>query len=148
MKKLFLKRNHTSLSHTLRTLSLHSIQIIQLCRAGSVSDAILLLSSINSTPDQQNAVSKPIIYATVVHACTKSLHFTVGLQLHCHLIKSGLETDRFVGSWSSIISGYIRVGRPRDAIEMYLEMLGFDIELNAFTLSAVIKACSRLGSSN
>ncbi|KAL0354662.1 UNVERIFIED_CONTAM: Pentatricopeptide repeat-containing protein [Sesamum radiatum] len=94
------------------------------------------------------------------------------IMLHCHLIKYGLETDRFVGnsllalyfklgpdfsdtqkcfdglrykdvvSWSSIISGYIRVGRPRDAIEMYLEMLGFDIEPNSFTLSAVIKACS------
>ncbi|KAL0410810.1 UNVERIFIED_CONTAM: Pentatricopeptide repeat-containing protein [Sesamum latifolium] len=176
MKKLFLKRNYTSLSRT-HCGHYHSIasQIIQLCRAGSVSDAILLLSSINSTSDQQNAVSKPIIYATIVHACMKSLHFTVGLQLHCHLIKSGLETDRFVGnsllalyfklgsdfndtrkcfdglhykdvvSWSSIISGYIRVGRPRDAIEMYLEMLGFDIEPNAFTLSAVIKACSEVG---
>ncbi|KAK4420481.1 Pentatricopeptide repeat-containing protein [Sesamum alatum] len=97
--KLFFIRNYTSLSRTHCT-HYHSLasQIIQLCRAGSVSDAILLLGSINSTPHQQNAVSKPIIYATVVHACTKSLHFTVGLQLHCHLIKSGLETDRFVGN--------------------------------------------------
>ncbi|KAL0320183.1 UNVERIFIED_CONTAM: Pentatricopeptide repeat-containing protein [Sesamum radiatum] len=160
--KLFLKCNYTSLSCT-HCGHYHSTtsQIIQLCIACSVSDAILLLSSINSTPNQQNAISKPIIYATVVHACTKSLHFTVGLQLHCHLIKSGLETDRFVdfndtrkcfdglrykdvASWSSIISGYILVGRPRDAIEMYLEMLGFDIESNAFTLSAVNKACSEV----
>ncbi|KAL0360940.1 UNVERIFIED_CONTAM: Pentatricopeptide repeat-containing protein [Sesamum radiatum] len=148
MMKLFLKRNYTSLSRT-HCGHYHSTtsQIIQLCRAGSVSDAILLLSSIKSTPDQQNAVSKPIIYATVVHACTKSLHFTVGLQLHCHLIKSGLETDRFVGcSLLELYNIWVHSrGRPRDAIEMYLEMLGFDTEPNAFTLSAVIKACSEVG---
>ncbi|KAI3465709.1 hypothetical protein Pfo_022372 [Paulownia fortunei] len=174
--KLFLRRHYTALSHSHNTLY-HSTQsqLIQLCRAGSVSDAITFLSSISSTSHQQNVVSKPIIYATVVHACTKSLHFTIGLQLHCHLIKSGLETDRFVGnsllalyfklgsdfndtqkffegllykdvvSWSSMISGYIRIGRPRNAIELYLEMLDSGIEPNAFTLSAVIKACSEVG---
>ncbi|KAK6142503.1 hypothetical protein DH2020_022851 [Rehmannia glutinosa] len=169
--KLFLRRHYTSHAHS----HYHSTasQLIHLCRAGSVSDAITLLSYINSTPDLQHVVSKPIVYATIVHACTKSFRFTVGLQLHCHLIKSGLETDRFVGnsllalyfklgsdfdgtrkffdglsykdvvSWSSMISGYIRVGRPMNAIQLYLEMLDFGIEPNAFTLSAVIKACSR-----
>ncbi|PIM99298.1 hypothetical protein CDL12_28207 [Handroanthus impetiginosus] len=150
-------------------------QIIQLCRAGSVTNAIALLNSINSRTQQHDGISKPIIYATVVHACIKSLNFTGGLQLHCHLVKSGLEIDRFVGnsllslyyklgadfndtrnffdglcykdvvSWSSMISGYIRAGRPRNAIELYLEMLDFGIEPNAFTLSAVIKACSEVG---
>ncbi|KAK6142526.1 hypothetical protein DH2020_022874 [Rehmannia glutinosa] len=171
--KLFLRRHYTSLAHS-HTHSTAS-QLIHLCRAGSVPDAITLLSYINSTPDLQHVVSKPIVYATIVHACTKSFRFTVGLQLHCHLIKSGLETDRFVGnsllalyfklgsdfndtrkffdglsykdvvSWSSMISGYIRVGRPRNAIQLYLEMLDFGIEPNAFTLSAVIKACSEVG---
>ncbi|KAK6142530.1 hypothetical protein DH2020_022878 [Rehmannia glutinosa] len=50
-----------------------------------------------------------------------------------------------VVSWSSMISGYIRVGRPRNAIQLYLKMLDFGIEPNAFTLSAVIKACSEVG---
>ncbi|KAL6559188.1 hypothetical protein OROHE_006557 [Orobanche hederae] len=172
MKKLFSRRHYTYFAHSHYHST--SLQLIQLCRAGSVSDALTLLSHINSNPDIQNVVSKPIIYASVVHACTKSLRFTVGIQLHCHLIKSGIETDRFVGnsllalyfklgsdindtwklfdglrykdavSWSSMLSAYIRVGRPRNAIELYLEMLGFGVEPNAFTLSAVIKACSEV----
>ncbi|KAG8364661.1 hypothetical protein BUALT_Bualt18G0021500 [Buddleja alternifolia] len=173
--KLFLRRHYTSLTHAQHTHD-HSkaSRIIQLCRACLVSEAIALLNSINSTP-HENVLSKPIIYATIVHACTKSLHFTLGLQLHCHLIKSGLETDRFVGnsllalyfklgsdfnntrrffdglhykdvvSWSSMISGYIRVGRPWNAIGLYFDMLDFGIEPNAFTLSAVVKACSEIG---
>ncbi|KAL7142201.1 hypothetical protein ABFS83_08G108200 [Erythranthe nasuta] len=175
--KLFLKRHYTQLSqphYTQQYLNSKQSELIHLCRAGSVSDAVTLLCSINSktTDEEQNVVSKPVIYATVVHACTRSLHFTAGLQLHSHLVKSGLETDRFVGnsllsfyfklgsdfndtrrffdglpykdvvSWSSMISGYIRAGKPRNAIGLYLEMLSIGIEPNAFTLSAVIKACS------
>lgn len=44
-----------------------------------------------------------------------------------------------------MISGYIRVGRSRNAIELYLEMLDVGVEPNAFTLSALIKACSDIG---
>lgn len=50
-----------------------------------------------------------------------------------------------VVSWSSMISGYIRVGKPDFSIDLYMEMLGRGIEPNGFTLSAVIKACSELG---
>ncbi|KAH6775323.1 Pentatricopeptide repeat superfamily protein [Perilla frutescens var. hirtella] len=172
----FFKRHCASLAHTHNTQYLPTpSQLIHLCKSGSLSDAIKLLGSINSSTHLQNVVSKPILYATVVHSCTRSAHFTAGLQLHCHLIKSGLETDRFVGnsllalyfklgsnfndtrkffdglrykdvvSWSSMISGYIRVGRSRNAIELYLQMLDVGIEPNSFTLSALIKACSEIG---
>ncbi|KAL3627195.1 hypothetical protein CASFOL_028558 [Castilleja foliolosa] len=172
-QKLFLRRHYTSLSHSHYHHSAPS-QLIDLYRSGSVSDTITLLNHINNTPHLQ-IISTPTTYAGIVHACTKSSCFTVGLQLHCHLIKSGLETDRFVGnsllalyfklgsdfndtrrffdglvykdvvSWSSMISGYIRVGKPRNAIELYLQMLSFGVEPNAFTLSAVVKACSEVG---
>ncbi|CAA3023870.1 pentatricopeptide repeat-containing At1g03540 [Olea europaea subsp. europaea] len=168
--KLFLKRHYTSLAHCRHLLSIPS-QIIQLCRCGFVYDAIGILNSINS---QNKITSKPILYATIIQACTKAHSFTIGLQLHCYMLKSGLETDRFVGnsllslyfklcanfsdarnffdglyykdvvSWTSIISGYIRVGKPRDSIVLYLDMLDFGIEPNAFTLSAVIRASAEL----
>ncbi|CAI9787603.1 unnamed protein product [Fraxinus pennsylvanica] len=173
--KLFLKRHYTSLTNTRRPPSIPS-QIIQLCRCGLVFDAIGLLNSMNTTSQQsQNIItSKPILYATIIQACTKAYSFTLGLQLHCYMLKSGLETDRFVGnsllslyfklcpdfsntrkffdglyykdvvSWTSIISGYIRVGKPRDSIGLYLDMLDFGIEPNAFTLSAVIRASAEL----
>lgn len=147
-------------------------QIIQFCKAGLISDAI---TALNSLTNHKKIVSKQILYATIVHSSIKSLNFTLGLQLHCHIIKSGLQTDRYVGnillalyfklgsdfndtrklfdglyykdvvSWSSIISGYIRVGKPRDSIKLYLDMLHYGIDPNAFTLSAVVKACAELG---
>lgn len=48
-------------------------------------------------------------------------------------------------SWTSMISGYVRSGKPRNSLELFWEMLAFGIEPNGFTLSAVIKACSELG---
>ncbi|KAF6172944.1 hypothetical protein GIB67_035498 [Kingdonia uniflora] len=53
--------------------------------------------------------------------------------------------DEDVISWTSMITGYMRVGKPRGSIEVYLRMLEFGVEPNAFTLSAVIKACSDIG---
>ncbi|XP_073025679.1 pentatricopeptide repeat-containing protein At1g03540-like [Primulina eburnea] len=166
---LFFKRhftqNHASPQST-------PSQIIQFCKAGLISDAITLL---NSLTNHKKIVSKQILYATIVHSSIKSLNFTLGLQLHCHIIKSGLQTDRYVGnillalyfklgsdfndtrklfdglyykdvvSWSSMISGYIRAGKPRDSINLYLDMLDYGIDPNAFTLSAVVKACAELG---
>ncbi|CAA0830760.1 Pentatricopeptide repeat-containing protein [Striga hermonthica] len=149
-------------------------ELIYLCRAGSVTDAVALHNLIiNST---QDVTSKPVAYAMAVHACTKSFCFAVGIQLHCCIIKSGLSTDRFLGnsllalylklgphnlkeartlfdglahrdvvSWSSMVSGYIRAGRPWDAIRLYLDMLRSGVGPNAFTLSAVVKACSEVG---
>ncbi|XP_075478212.1 pentatricopeptide repeat-containing protein At1g03540-like [Primulina tabacum] len=147
-------------------------QIIQFCKAGLISDAITLL---NSLTDRKKIVSQQVLYATILHSSFKSFNFSLGLQLHCHIIKSGLQTDRYVGnillalyfklgsdfndarklfdglcskdvvSWSSMISGYIRAGKPRDSIKLYLDMLDYGIGPNAFTLSAVVKACAELG---
>ncbi|GFS41077.1 pentatricopeptide repeat (PPR-like) superfamily protein [Actinidia rufa] len=53
-----------------------------------------------------------------------------------------------VVSWTSMISGYIRVGKPRNSIRLFSEMLDFGVEPNGFTLSALIKACSEIGDVN
>ncbi|XAR55468.1 hypothetical protein NMG60_11035542 [Bertholletia excelsa] len=146
-------------------------EILEHCRSGSLSEVLRLLNSSDST----QISSKPIVYASLLQTCTKFQSFSHGLQLHAHLIKSALETDRFVGnsllalyfklgshfpdtrrvfdglfvkdvvSWSSMISGYIRVGKPRSSICLFVEMLDSEVEPNEFTLSAVIKACSELG---
>ncbi|KAJ6975921.1 hypothetical protein NC653_031675 [Populus alba x Populus x berolinensis] len=44
-----------------------------------------------------------------------------------------------------MITGYVKVEKPKKSLELFLEMLGLGIEPNGFTLSAVIKACSGLG---
>lgn len=52
---------------------------------------------------------------------------------------------RDVISWTSMITGYIRVEKPNNSLELFWEMLDCGVEPNGFTLSAVIKACSDLG---
>ncbi|XP_027061161.1 pentatricopeptide repeat-containing protein At1g03540-like [Coffea arabica] len=177
--KQFLQRHYSSflLPRSPRPTSIPppaTSQIIHLCRSGYLSDAIHLLNCTHS--DFSKVSSQPaILYATLIQACTKLSSFSQGLQFHAHVIKSGLETDRFVGnsllalyfklcpnfrdtrkvfdglfykdvvSWSSIISGYIRMGKPGFSIDLYMEMVGCGVEPNGFTLSAVIKACAELG---
>ncbi|KAL7000331.1 Pentatricopeptide repeat-containing protein [Sarracenia purpurea var. burkii] len=173
--KLFHRRDYSSLIppylQTNNYPTSKQFKILQLCKIGLLSEALRLLNSVDS--DEISA--KPILYATVLQTCTKVHSVSQGLQIHAHVIKSGLETDRFVGnsllalyfklgsnfsetrkvfdglfvkdvvSWTSMISGYIRVGKPTNSIGLFSEMLCFGVEPNAFTLSAVIKACSELG---
>lgn len=172
--KLFLRCHYSSLSsfdlkskYPASTVS----HILELCRSGLLSDALTLLNSIDSA----KIAVKPILYASLLQTCTKVHSFNHGLQIHSHVIKSGLETDRFVGnsllalyfklssnfrdtrrvfdglfvkdviSWTSMISGYVRAGKPRGSIDLFWEMLDFGVEPNGFTLSAVIKACAEIG---
>ncbi|KAH7576878.1 hypothetical protein JRO89_XS01G0169700 [Xanthoceras sorbifolium] len=168
--KFFLKRHCSSL--TTRNLSTKETQILQYCKSGVLFGAIHLRNSIDS---EKTSLKKPIIYASLLQTCIKVFSFAHGIQIHAHVIKSGLATDRFVGnsllslyfklgpdfgetrkvfdglfvkdviSWTSMISGYVRVGKPKSALDIFWEMLGLDVEPNGFTLSAVIKACSELG---
>ncbi|ONI18700.1 hypothetical protein PRUPE_3G233200 [Prunus persica] len=173
--KLVLKRHCSSLtSLNLQSTKIPSpkqSQILRLCKLGLLSDAIRVLNSI----DSGEITLKPILYASLLQTCTKAVSFNHGLQIHAHVVKSGLETDRFVGnsllslyfklvpnmsetrrvfdglfvkdviSWTSMITGYVRAGKPGNSIEVFYDMLKFGIEPNAFTLSAVVKACSEIG---
>ncbi|XP_015089503.1 pentatricopeptide repeat-containing protein At1g03540 [Solanum pennellii] len=166
--KLFVHRHYSSVTFFTNTPSKES-EIIHLCRSGLLSQAIKLLKT------TEKISSKPIVYATLIQTCTKSHSFNHGVQFHTHVIKTGLETDRFVGNsllalyfklgsnfletrrffdgmvykdvvaWSSMITGYVRIGKPKISLELYGEMIDMGFEPNGFTLSAVIKACSDIG---
>ncbi|XWS68597.1 hypothetical protein CRYUN_Cryun04dG0104100 [Craigia yunnanensis] len=149
-------------------------QILRFCKSAQLFPAIHLLNTPHF-PTQTTSSSKPLLYACLLQTCTNVQSFPHGLQFHAHVIKSGLETDRFVGnsllslyfklgtdfretrrvfdglfvkdviSWTSMVSGYIKAGKPQSSLEMFFEMLGLGVEPNGFTLSSVIKACSVLG---
>lgn len=172
--KLFFEHSCNSLTSlkTLQNSSTEVAQILNYCKSGAICDAIQLL---NSTDLDTASLKKPIVYAPLLQTCIKVFSFNHGLQIHSHVIKSGLENDPFVGnsllslyiklgpdfdetrkvfnghfikdviSWTSMISGYIKIGKSKNALELFCEMLGFDAVPNEFTLSAVIKACSELG---
>ncbi|CAI9275542.1 unnamed protein product [Lactuca saligna] len=171
---LLIRRHHSSFA-SLKLQQTIERDIKSLCKSDLLFDAIHLL---NSIPSHKNFTQKPILYATLLQTCTKCQSFNHGLQLHSHVIKTGLETDRFVGnsllalyfklssdfietkrvfdglyfkdvvSWTSMISGFIRVGKPRCSLDLFKGMLGLGVEPNGFTLSSVIKACSELGDVN
>ncbi|KAM7275092.1 hypothetical protein ACFE04_016958 [Oxalis oulophora] len=166
------KRQYTSLSSP--SSSSGASRIIDLCGEGDLFSAFKTLNSLRNqtliTPKIQ-----PILFASLLQTSTKSLSFTHGLQIHSHVFKSGLVTDRFVGnsllalyfklgtdfkdtikvfdgliyrdviSWTSMISGYLRIGRPESSIDLFFKMLSFGEQPNAFTLSSMIKACSEIG---
>ncbi|PIA25983.1 hypothetical protein AQUCO_10200036v1 [Aquilegia coerulea] len=173
--RLFTKRHYSSLlPHNFKQNIPNpprESEILQHCKLGSLFEAIKLLNSTN--PCELSI--KPVIYASLFQTCIKAHSYNHGLQLHSHVIKSGLDYDRFVGnsllsmyfklgfdfsetrkvfdnlfekdviSWTSMISGYVRADKPKESIEMFGKMLEFGVEPNAFTLSAVIKACSEIG---
>ncbi|XP_026448320.1 pentatricopeptide repeat-containing protein At1g03540-like [Papaver somniferum] len=174
--KLFCKRHYSYSRFPLNLNENHQTQscvskILNLCKSGYLLEAINL---INLT-DPKEIYTKPVIYASLLQTCVKANSFNHGLQIQSHVIKSGLEADRFVGngllslyfklcsdfsesekvfnnliekdviSWTSMVSGYVRAGKSKQSLEIYRKMLEVGIESNAFTLSAVIKACSGLG---
>lgn len=168
--KLFRRHFYSSLT-PVKHLPPKELQILQLCRAGSLSVALRVLNSVHYS----EVSIKPNLYASLLQTCNKVRSFNHGLQIHCHVIKTGLEFDRYVGnslltlyfklsasileirrvfdglimkdaiSWSSMIAGYVQWGKPQDSLGLYREMLGSGIETNEFTLSAVVKASSELG---
>lgn len=170
--KLFFKRYCSSLIlEDSKTQSTKESKILTLCKLGALPDALRLLNSVGSG----DVAVKPVLYASLLQTCTKVLSFNHGLQIHAHVVKSGLNTDRFVGnsllalyfklgrdftetrrvfdglfvkdviSWTSMISGYVRAGKPAKSLDLFREMLRFGIEPNGYTISAAIKACSVLG---
>ncbi|XP_010482199.1 PREDICTED: pentatricopeptide repeat-containing protein At1g03540 isoform X1 [Camelina sativa] len=150
------------------SISSSAIRILELCKSGQLTDAIRILNSTDSS-------AKPRLYASLLQTCTKVVSFIHGLQFHAQVVKSGMEADRYVGngllslyfklgpdmrqtrrvfdrmfvkdaiSWTSMMSGYVGDKEHVKALEVFVEMVSFGLEPNAFTLSSAIKACSELG---
>ncbi|XP_068638844.1 pentatricopeptide repeat-containing protein At3g62890 [Aristolochia californica] len=53
--------------------------------------------------------------------------------------------DRNVVSWSCMIDGCVKFGKYKEALEMFRNMLTAEVKPNAYTMSAVLSACGRLG---
>ncbi|KAE8668180.1 Pentatricopeptide repeat (PPR) superfamily protein [Hibiscus syriacus] len=152
-------------------------QILHFCRSAQLFPEIHLLNTLH-VPTPTVPSNKPLLYASLLQTCTNVQSFVHGLQFHAHVIKSSLDTDRFVGnsllalyfklgpdfretrrvfdglffkdviSWTSMVSGYIKVGKPECSLELFSEMVGLGVEPNAFTISSIIKsneACQLFG---
>ncbi|KAK7281406.1 hypothetical protein RIF29_09376 [Crotalaria pallida] len=177
MKKLGFNRHYSFLASNLRSSTNPSTlesQILRHSKDGSLSEALSLLNTLNSNASSDLTL-KPVLYASLLQTCIKANSFTHGTQLHAHVLKSGLQNDRFVGnsllslyfklsplfnearkvfdtlyvkdviSWTSMISGYVKTGEHHKSLQLFFEMVDLGVEPNGFTMSSVIKACSELG---
>ncbi|WOL04531.1 hypothetical protein Cni_G13252 [Canna indica] len=125
------------------------------CSSSPLPQSQILCLGDPSSNGRRRPSKKPLLYATLLQAATKAGSLTHGLQFHAHLVKSGLDSDRFVGnsllslyfklcpdffvvhrvfeslpvrdviSWTSMVSGYVRTGHPLEALRMFVKMLAF-----------------------
>ncbi|KAL0348881.1 UNVERIFIED_CONTAM: Pentatricopeptide repeat-containing protein [Sesamum angustifolium] len=140
------------------------------CSAGAFDEAILLYVDMlfeGVAPDNYT-------YPFVLSACAKGLRLSEGVQLHGSVVKMGFHSDIFVlnsliycygeceeidrarkvfdemcdrnvVSWTSLICGYARRERHKEAVSLFFKMVEEGIEPNEVTMVSVISACAKLG---
>ena len=137
--------------------------------AGHGGEAILLYVRMLVLGFTPNHYTFPFLLS----GCTKIAAFCEGIQFHGSVIKMGLEQDVFVQnslihfyakcghmdharkmfegmsernvvSWTSLICGYARGNRPKEAVCLFFEMVEAGIRPSSVTMVCVISACSKL----
>eukprot|EP01018_Ginkgo_biloba_P030280 Gb_21441 [translate_table: standard] len=112
-------------------------------------------------------------YPFVLKACAGLLTLNHGKEIHNHIIRSGYDSDVFVGnalidmyakcrsiqnarqvfdktskrdivSWNAIISGYAQNDHANDALELYGQMQLAGVKPNSITVVSVLPACAHL----
>ncbi|XP_051127923.1 pentatricopeptide repeat-containing protein At3g22690 [Andrographis paniculata] len=138
--------------------------------AGAFAEAILVYIDMlmeGVAPDNYT-------FPFVLSACAKGLMHFEGEQIHGTLLKLGFRNDVFVMnslvyfygefgeidlarkvfdemplrnvvSWTSLICGYARRDRHKEAVSLFSEMVDEGIEPNEVTLVSVISSCAKLG---
>jgi pentatricopeptide repeat protein len=110
----------------------------------------------------------------VLKACARVLDSELGVKMHSLVVKAGCEADAFVkislinlyakcgfidnafkvfddipdknfASWTATISGYVGVGKCREAIDMFRRLLEMGLRPDSFSLVEVLSACKRTG---
>ncbi|EEF35728.1 pentatricopeptide repeat-containing protein, putative [Ricinus communis] len=110
----------------------------------------------------------------VIKACARLLDFQLGIMMHTLVVKLGFDCNLFVNtslvslyakcgsiddalkmldlipesnivSWTAIISGYIGVGKYREAIDLFRRMLETGLRPDSFTIVQVLSACIQIG---
>lgn len=113
----------------------------------------------------------------VLKACSRLSDFKLGLEVHCLVVKAGFDSDVFVKTgmvclyarcgylgdahkvfeaivhknvvcWTAIISGYMGIGKFKEAIDMFRDLLGMNLRPDSYTLVRVLSACTQLGDVN
>ncbi|XP_057839051.2 pentatricopeptide repeat-containing protein At3g26782, mitochondrial [Cryptomeria japonica] len=109
----------------------------------------------------------------VLKACARFSSLQEGMEIHCHIVKSGFEADVFVRtalvnmyvkcgvledarrlfdkmsqrtvvSWTAMIAGYACSGEPHWALKLFNQMQATDVKPNPITVASVLPAYANL----
>ncbi|CAI9095791.1 OLC1v1031806C1 [Oldenlandia corymbosa var. corymbosa] len=109
----------------------------------------------------------------LIRESTRNDWFSIGQQLHCRATASGLDSNVFVStalinfylkfelineahnlfdemphpnlvSWNSLISGYIRSGQCRKALNLFIQLETCDVSADSYSCTAALSACGQL----
>ncbi|XP_057948894.1 putative pentatricopeptide repeat-containing protein At5g13230, mitochondrial [Malania oleifera] len=112
-------------------------------------------------------------FSSVLQACATMEGLDLGIQIHCHVLKVGLDLDVFVQNalmdvyakcrrmdysmelfvespnkndvtWNTMIVGYVQLGDGEKALNLFLNMLGCQVQATEVTYSTVLRACASL----
>eukprot|EP01018_Ginkgo_biloba_P022920 Gb_32227 [translate_table: standard] len=151
-----------------RDVVLWSVMIAAYAQNGH-ADALKLFSQMQLAGIKPN--SGPIV--SVLSACSQAAALQQGKEIHNHLIRSGFESDVFVGcslvhmyakcgsvkisrlvfdkmsqrnvvSWNAMIAGYNHNGSAHEALTLFCQMQLTGMKPNIVTLPSVLAACSDL----
>eukprot|EP01018_Ginkgo_biloba_P035775 Gb_37473 [translate_table: standard] len=113
-------------------------------------------------------------FATILNACASLPALERGKHVHSHVIKTGFESNVFVGStlvdmyakcgciddarqvfdkicerdlvlWTTMITGYAQNGCGKDVLEFFEQMLNLGMKPDHVTFTGVLSACSHAG---
>ncbi|KAK6943216.1 DYW domain [Dillenia turbinata] len=124
----------------------------------------------------ENFLPNNFTFPFVLKSCTRISDFQLGLKIHALAVKVGFDyddyvktslvalyaqcgfleeayklfddiTDKNVISWTTIIGGFVKIGKFRDAIESFSKFLEMGLKPDSFTVVRVLSACAHLGDS-
>eukprot|EP01018_Ginkgo_biloba_P026951 Gb_35042 [translate_table: standard] len=122
----------------------------------------------------ENVKPDLVTMTTALSACTQIGDLQQGEWIHGHVVRSGFETDIFVGAalvdmyakygsidyarelfdkmltrdvvlWNAMINGYAHNGYASLALRLFNQMKKSDVKPNSVTMLSVLPACAQLG---
>ncbi|ESW25117.1 hypothetical protein PHAVU_003G008700 [Phaseolus vulgaris] len=122
---------------------------------------------------QSSVVPNNFTFASVLQACASLVSLNLGRQIHSSVLKVGIDSNVFVSNalmdvyakcgeiensvklfigsveknevtWNTIIVGYVQLGDGEKALNLFSNMLGYDIQPTEVTYSSVLRASASL----
>ncbi|XP_052204136.1 putative pentatricopeptide repeat-containing protein At5g13230, mitochondrial [Diospyros lotus] len=122
---------------------------------------------------QTLVIPNQFTFSSVLQACASMVAFDLGKQVHCHVLKVGLDSDVFasnalmdvyakcgkmedslqlflesknrnVVTWNTLIVGYVQLGEGEKAFDLFQHMLEHQVGATEVTYSSVLRASAGL----